>query len=608
MVVIIQGNNTCSNPLRFAAMLRSKSPGLDPKTKEAEIDIFHRRAERFYLTLVLGGLFGLILLIAAFWGGHDLYVQWQERRLIRYAMFAIEHGEDRTATLAARNVLELNPSSASAARIVAQVAEKAGDRAALEWRRKVVQLQPKSAEDRLAWARCALQFNEIRTAQRALSEVNEEGGTSADYHAVAALIAQAQHQDEKADSEWTEAVALAPNEKTYQLQLGSLRIRSRNHDQHAAGEAMLTALRDDPKQRAAATRALISNGVGGKENAARLLELARELQTYSEASFGDQILYLDFLHQAQESQFSAYLTELEKKSADNPIDLRALLAWMSQNNMNLLALDFVKSLPRERLEKWPVPLALADIDGGLNDWRALESFVRAANWGQYDFLRHAYLARALRAQDKPAAAGREWTAAVEAASGQSDRLLTLIRATSEWRLEMETEDLLWTLAKYPAKQNDALQTLYRIYRKANDTQGLYRVLLRLFESDPDNANVENNLAQVSLLLKADPNQACRLASDVYHKVPSNAAYATTYAHSLLTKGDTKGALKIMSSLSGEQLRDPAISAYYGICLAAARDQSARSFLEAGQKATLLREEKSLIDNALANLNSQRRTQ
>jgi hypothetical protein len=99
-----------------------------------------------------------------------------------------------------------------------------------------------------------------------------------------------------------------------------------------------------------------------------------------------------------------------------------------------------------------------------------------------------------------------------------------------------------------------------------------------------------------------------LASDVYHKAPSNAAYATTYAYSLVTKGDTKGALKVMSSLNDKQLRDPAISAYYGICLAAARDQSARSFLQTGQKATLLREEKSLIDNALANLNSQHRTQ
>lgn len=586
-------------------MLDSIQRGLDSKTEGAEVDLLYHRAERFYLKLALGGLLGLILLIGAFWGGHGLYIKWQEKRLIRYATLAIERGEDRNAALAARNVLELNPSSVSAARIVAQVAEKAGDQSALDWRRKIAQLEPKSVEDRLAWARCALQFNDVRTTRRALSEVNEEGSKTAGYHAVAALLAQAQHQDEKADSEWAQAVALAPDDKTYQLQLGTLRIRSPNHDQHTFGEAMLSALRNDPTQRAAATRALIENALARKENAARLLQWARELQAYPGATFSDQILYLDFLHQTQDSQFAAYLTELEKKSADSPVNLRGLLGWMSQNNLNLLALDLVKSLPSEHLEKWPVPMARADIHAGLHDWRALENFVTAANWGEYDFLRHAYLARALHMQDKPTASGREWAAAVKAGSDQSDRLVALIQVTSGWK--METEDLLWALSKYPAKQNDALYALCRIYAKANDTRGLYRVLLRLFESNPSETSVENNLAQISLLLHADPNEACRLASDVYHKAPSNPAYASTYAYSLLTRGDAKGALQIMRSLNEEQLRDPSISAYYGICLAAARDQSARGFLEAGRKANLLPEEKSLIDKALTNLDLQRPT-
>jgi hypothetical protein len=49
------------------------------------------------------------------------------------------------------------------------------------------------------------------------------------------------------------------------------------------------------------------------------------------------------------------------------------------------------------------------------------------------------------------------------------------------------------------------------------------------------------------------------------------------------------------------LRDPAISAYYGICLAAGRDERARTYLELGQKATLLPEEKALMEKASASL-------
>jgi hypothetical protein len=61
------------------------------------------------------------------------------------------------------------------------------------------------------------------------------------------------------------------------------------------------------------------------------------------------------------------------------------------------------------------------------------------------------------------------------------------------------------------------------------------------------------------------------------------------------------AQKIMTSLSDEQLHDPSTSAYYGICLAAAKDPRAKEFLEAGRKAPLLPEEKALVEKALDRL-------
>ena len=82
---------------------------------------------------------------------------------------------------------------------------------------------------------------------------------------------------------------------------------------------------------------------------------------------------------------------------------------------------------------------------------------------------------------------------------------------------------------------------------------------------------------------------------------------TTYAYSLLTQGNAKEALRIMSSLSEEQLRDPTISTYYGIFLAANGDEKARTYLDFGKQANLLPEEKALIDKAYASLNSRSRT-
>ena len=566
------------------------------------------RTQRAAIKFLLGSLIAIILLIALFWGGHDLYVRWQERRLVRRAVSDIEHGNERDANLAARTVLELKPSSAAAARIMAQLAERAGDRSALEWRRKTAQLEPNSTDDALALARCALQFNDIPTAERALGTVDEKGKATAAYHAASAFLAQTRQQEEKADSEWRAALQLAPEEKGYQLQLGILRVHAADPERHTSGEAILKALRSDDKQRALATRALINEGVVRHENVQHLLELARDLQAYPDATWSDRFLYLDFLRALHDPQFSSYLTELEKSTATKPPALAALLSWMSLKNLSLLALDFAKTLPAEVQEKWPVPLALAEVRVQLKDWRQLELAAENAQWGRFEFLRHAYLARALRAQDKPAAAEHEWAAAMKGASDQSESLLLLVRPVSEWGWEAETTDILWGLSKHPEKQKEAFLALYQHYAKAADTQGLYRVLVRLSELDSTNLNVENNLAQIALLLNANPEEARRLAADVYHKSPSNPAYMTTFAYSLLTQGDTKNAARIMRTLTEDQLADPTISVYYGICLAAAKDEKARAYLDFGKKANLLPEEKALIEKALRDLDSRSKTQ
>ena len=544
--------------------------------------------------------------MAAIWGGHDLYVRWQEKRLVRRAMFDIEHGNERDASLAARSILEMKPSSARAARIMAQLAERGGERSALDWRRKVVQLDPHSVDDALALVRCAVQFSDIPTAELTLGAVDENSRNTASYHEASALVAQIKHQDEKAEAEWNEALRLRPDDKSFQLQLGMLRLRANEPKRRAAGEAILTALRSDLAERSAATRALINASVRRKEDPRKLMELARELQAYPEATWNDRFVYLDFLHGLQDPQFSAYLTELEKTAPNKASSLAALLSWMAMNNLSLLALDYSKSLPAESLRNWPVPLALADAYVRLRDWQNLEAGTAKANWGRFEFLRHAYLARALREQDKPAAAEHEWSAAVKDATS-SESLVLLIQPVSEWGWENETTDLLWALSKRPEKQKDAFVALYQHYAKTMDTQGLYRVLVRLSELDSTNLNIQNNLAQVSLLLNANPEKARRSAADVYHKSPTNPAYMTTYAYSLLTQGNAKEALRIMSSLSEEQLSDPTIGAYYGICLAVNGDQKARTYLDFGKQANLLPEEKALIDKAYASLNPPNRT-
>ncbi len=560
------------------------------------------RTQRTFINLFLAILCVVLFVVTAIWGGRDLYTRWQEKRLARRAIVDLQHGNDRDANLAARTILELKPVSAPAARIMAQLAERRGDRAALDWRRKVAQEEPKSVSDELALARCALQFKDIVTAQRTLDAVEQNGRNTAEFHAACALLGQAMHEDEKADQEWTEAIRLDPQDSSYRLQLATLRLRANEPKRHTSGEEMLNALRADPTQRVPATRALIIDGAAQRINSDALLGMAQALQAYPEATFNDRLLYLDILRQLHAPEFANQLTSFEQDANSDPVKLGALISWMATSGLSLVAIDFVRGLPPETVTKWPVPIAMAEAYAKFGDWAALEAWVTNKDWGQSDFMRHAYLALALRNQNKTAAAEKEWAAAEKQAATEAMFLSMLTRATSEWRWKKEWTELLWNLSNYPETQFEALQDLYQKYTNDGDTAGLYRVLVRLLELLPDDERIQNNLAQVSLLLNADMERARKLAEELYRKEETNPAYASTYAFALYTKGDAKGAVEIMNSLNESQLRDPAVAAYYGVILAASGNaQSAREYLKLGISAKLLPEEKALVKKAESSL-------
>src|SRR3954447_1079336 len=565
--------------------------------REKDLEISHRRAEGVFLKLALGGLFGFVLLVAVIWGGHGFYVRWQEKRLIQKAQESMDRGDTATASLAARAVIQMKPDSVPANRIAAEISERTGDSSALVWRRKLAQAPNHSIEDVLALARAALQFNDIATAKQSLAQVPESERAAGGYHAVMAMIAQTEKRNEAAEKEWGEALQYSPEEKSYQLQLAASRLRLTDPAKRDAGTSMLNSLRSDPKFRAPATRMLVTEAVARHRSVAEIKQLVTELNAYPEATFADAVMLGDVLRQTNEREFAVYLTELEKKAIGKTQNLVTLLAWLSQSNLNLLALDFIKSDNPESLKPWPAPMAVADIYVRLQDWAHLEQALNSADWHNYEFLRHAYIARALRGQEKTAAAEREWSLATKGVAVGSESTLMLLRLTAMWGWKAEETDLLWALTKYPDKEKEAIQTLYSYYQKNRDSQGLYRVLLRLTEDNPGNLDIQNNLAQISLLLDVKTGDARRTAADVYRKSPGNPSYATTYAYALLTKGETEAAAKVMAALSEEQLKDPAVSAYYGMCLAALKDPRAASFLDAGEKAKLLPEERVLLDKA-----------
>lgn len=556
------------------------------------------RTERTYIKLILGGVGGLLLIILLIWGSLRFYRNWQEGHLVRRAAAYMSGGDLKTASLNARRALQLNASNGDASRIIAEIAEKTGDRAAVEWRRKVLADGSASPEDTLALVRTALRFNDLGTAENALGSADEKTRQLPAFYAASGRLAEMKKDVPAAEQHWAKAAELAPDDAAYKFQLALVWLQIPDRTKRENALRVLEQLRSEPTVRAGATRTLIMDGVAHAGDSRRLRNLAEELQAYPDALFSDRILFLEILRQLHENGYAEYLARLKSDAPSHAADVSSLLAWMVRNGMSADAVQFGKTLPVEILRQWPVPIAIAESYAAANDGVELERLMRESEWPGHEFLRHAFLARALRLQDKKLPSEQELSAAQKEAAASPQMLSMLAQTVAEWGWQNEAVELLWALTKSPETQLKALEMLYAHYGQIADTSGLYRTLSRFAEIRPNDLPLQNNLAQVSMLLEVDVDHARKAAADLVQKEPGNAAYVSTYAYSLFSKGDLKGALQVMEGLSPDQLREPSVATYYGLILAAAGEkEKAREFLARSSEAHLLPEEKALVAKA-----------
>jgi predicted Zn-dependent protease len=557
-----------------------------------------RTTERTPARLTFVIVAGCVLLSLLGWGGYELYGALASRHSARRAAAYLSGGELKDAALSAHRALQIDQNNVDAMRVLATIAERTNDRNALSWRERIVRLKPDSVIDALAMAECALRFKNIATAEKILQQLPPEAQRTAEFQATAARLADARHQQAEAEIHWNAAIKLAPQKRAYQLELGRALMGSSNEVKRSTGKAMLEKLRGDKEQRAIATRALILDGLAHRANGRQLLAMSQELKNYPEATFNDRLLFLDLLHQLGEPQFTSYLSELEKDVVSSPANLAAMFSWMNANRMSLLAIDFAHTLPADMTRKWPIPPMIAKSYEKMRDWPDLAKFLQSQDWGEFDSLRHAYLSLALREEGKPVRADSEWALAQKRASDRVELLTLLSRLVSDWGWKKEDTDLLWMLTKHPETRLDAFEALYHQYTDEGNTPGLYRVLTQLVKLLPEDRRLQNNFAQLCLLLDIDVDRAQELARDLYAKEPNNPAYVSTYAFALYTIGDSKGALEIMNPIGQSQWREPSLAAYYGIVLAAAgHNEKAKEFLELAASGKLLPEERALIAKA-----------
>jgi len=549
------------------------------------------------IVLVLG-----IVALGGGYAGYRGYKSIRQAHLIKQAKHYLAKPDPRRALLCLQRVLRSNPKNVEACRLMAELSEAGRSPGALLWRSRVVELNPRSLDDRLALAQSALMFRDYALATNAIEGVDAAGKKTAAYDNMAGVVASTVGQFAQAETHFLEAARLEPTNLVPQLNLAVVRLHGTNTPAMAEARATLTRISSsNPVLRCQALRELVVDSMRSRQTNAAL-ELSRNLVQQTNSVFSDRLLRLDVLKGSQNAEFKPALAAFEREAGTNTAKIYELSVWQMASIGPAETLAWLRTLPRTTQTNQPVALLTAECYTMLQDWRGLLNSLKQQDWTEVEFLRCAFQTRALRGQDLTAAAKAEWDLALKTANGQKGSLIMLLRLAAQWNWQSEGEDLLWTIVnRYPGEQW-AIRALTQDLLAGGRTRPLMMFYSQQLKRTPSDLSIKNNLAMTALLLDAQELKPYELAREVYEKAPANAACVSTYAFSLhMQKKDTE-ALKVIEQLKPRDLENPSIAGYYGVILkATGNGAKAKPYLEWAFKAPLLPEERKLFEKARAGI-------
>ena len=555
-------------------------------------DLARERRRRIFRNWVLVA----IVTIAAVTCG-VFYKSWRAQSLHRAARAAMDRGDYGEAWLKAQWAFRLDEKFAPACVTLAEIGEHERFSEAVAWRGRVLEIGGESTGALLAYAACAQSFGKGDVAKAALDRVPEADRQREDFLVVAGAVASDAGDAAGAVRCYETARRINPAKAEYRLALGKVQIASGDYLMREEGRRVLAEMAGDAALGVVALRTLIANCEIYKEPQAALRH-TQQLVALPAHEFGDELLRLRLLRESGNEGFDAYLAAVQQKAEGNPGDATAVLVWMTRAGLAGKAIEWaLKSAPAvgQFAEVRP---ALAACHLIVGDWPALLAATQSGSWKGVEHVRHAYRAHAYREQGESARAHTEWNNALGIAAKKAEALGWLAEMASRWKWPEEMEQSLWALLEQTPGNSLALETLSNEYVAKQNTTGLRRIAVHRVKADPEDEDAQHDFAMLSLLLGTELERARTMAKTLCQKHPGNAAYATAHAFALHSAKRTTEGLAVLEALSPQQLEEPATAAYYGILLAANNSpEKALRFLKIGREASLLPEEKTLVEKA-----------
>ncbi len=543
------------------------------------------------------GILVLCAVVVLGFAGYRGYAIWNQQQLIRQANECLLQDNLPGAMIALRNLLAIDHLNYAACRLMGDLAEKNHSDQVVEWRRRLVQIEPESFTNRLMLARSASQYGDFAMAQRSLDGVSAADKQTAIFHQTQGEVALASQRLDDAQAQLTEAEQLDPNNPRLSFELATVRLFSTNASIAAQGLASLQHLATNPSVRMDSLRQLAEDALR-HTNTAQALAYSRQVLAETNAEFSDRLVELDLLRLAQDPRQSEFLTRLQGESSTSPLKSYQLGKWLLANSKPERTLAWIQNLPASTRTNLPLPLLETDCRMLLKDWKGLLTTLSAQSWGANECGRLIACLRAYKELGQISSAKITWFQALKSANNQPMQLQELLEACTRWNWPAEQLEVLWTIVNNYPDNTRALQVLVgRLYAEGQ-THALMSLSSQALLEHPNELGLMNNLAATALLLEAWEKKPHQIAREIYTRCPTNANYMVTYAYSLMVQKHPADALKIMEQINPVQLEEPGTAAYYGLILnAVGQREKALHYMNLALQGRLLPEERKLVERA-----------
>jgi len=229
----------------------------------------HSTSQCIFAAVILAGL-----AVAAWLLSRELSLR-REKQLLSAAQSSFEHGDFRNAVVTCRQLLQRNPNSPDACRLMIAINEQANSPQAIAWALKLADFSQNDPEVLTKLAALGLKFGEIALAKDALNRLPTPAKKSASTLSIQAIIAITAGQLEKAESLFERAARLEPSNLKWRLDLLKLRLQFRDPAHVDSARQELEVLSKDPGVKSDALRALLED-TRSQSKPLRALLLAEE--------------------------------------------------------------------------------------------------------------------------------------------------------------------------------------------------------------------------------------------------------------------------------------------------------------------------------------------